>query len=136
MAAARTSSPAAVPRRPARPSSSRARARAARSPLEAPLLLAGPLARIRWDRLGRVALLCVLTALLYLYVSAGVRLFSTWREARSDSAQVQSLEREHLVLLRRHESLARRGTIEEEARRLGMVRPNEQPYIISRLPGN
>ena len=78
----------------------------------------------------------MLVALLYLYVSAGVRLFSTWREARSDSAQVQALEREHVALLHRHETLGRRGTVEEEARRLGMMKPDEQPYVITGLPNN
>jgi hypothetical protein len=29
---------------------------------------------VRWDRLGRLALLCVLVALFYLYLSAGVRM--------------------------------------------------------------
>ena len=32
---------------------------------------------MRWDRVGRLALLCVLVALIYLYVSAGVRMLST-----------------------------------------------------------
>ena len=41
-------------------------------------------ARVRWDRLGRMAMLCVLVALLYLYVSAGVHMLSTWRQARRD----------------------------------------------------
>ncbi len=32
--------------------------------------------RVRWDRLGRMAMLCVLGALLYLYLSAGISLLS------------------------------------------------------------
>jgi cell division protein FtsB len=137
MATARVSAPAA----PARRGSSRrqpARANASRgSSAPGPSAFAvGPLARVRWDRLARLALLGVLVALLYLYVSAGVRLFSTWREARSDSAQVQTLEREHVALLHRHETLGHRGTVEEEARRLGMMKPDEQPYVITGLPNN
>lgn len=96
----------------------------------------GAVARIRWDRLGRMAMLCLLIALVYLYVSAGVRIYSTWSQARSDTAQLATLEREHTVLQRQHEALARHGTVEEEARRLDMARPNEQPYVISGLPGN
>jgi hypothetical protein len=121
---------AAAPTAPARRRSQR------RTPPGPPVFAAGPLAHIRWDRLGRIALLCVLVALLYLYISAGVRLFSTWREARGDSAQVQVLEREHAALLRRHQTLGRRGTVEEEARRLGMMKANEQPYVITGLPDN
>ena len=53
------------------------------------------LGRVRWDRLGRVAMLCVLVALVYLYVSAGVHMFSTWQQARRESAAVATMEREH-----------------------------------------
>ena len=88
-----------------------------------------PVARMRWDRLGRIAMLCVLAALVYLYMSAGVRLLSTWREARSDSAQVAVLEHEHMLLQHQHEALGRRGTVEAEARKLGMMQAGEQPYV-------
>jgi hypothetical protein len=98
--------------------------------------IAGSLAKVRWDRVGRIALLGVLLALLYLYASAGVRLFDTWREARGDRGQLAALEHEHLQLARRHESLVRRGTMEDEARSLGMMKPGEQPYVISGLPNN
>src|SRR5438105_14466190 len=76
-----------------------ARARGARS--------RGGAAGVRWDRLGRVAMLCLLVALLYLYLSAGVRMFSTWREAHRNSAAVVSLQREHDALAPAHASLAR-----------------------------
>jgi hypothetical protein len=91
---------------------------------------------VRWDRVGRVALLGVLAALLYLYLSAGVHLFSTWRAAHKDRAAVTVLEREHLQLRRQHEALGRRGTLEAEARGLGMVRPSERGYVITGLPSN
>jgi hypothetical protein len=81
-------------------------------------------------------MLCVLVALVYLYVSAGVRMFSTWRESRRASATVKALEREHEHLLRRHEALNSRSTLEGEARRLGMMHSGEQPYIVSGLPDN
>ena len=42
--------------------------------------------QVRWDRLARAALLCVLAGLLYLYLSAGVHMFSTWRQAHRDEA--------------------------------------------------
>jgi cell division protein FtsB len=92
--------------------------------------------RVRWDRLGRIAMLCVLGALLYLYASAGISLLSTWKEAGRDSAQVAALEREHVVLEAQHAALMSPGTLVEEARRLGMVRPGEQAYVISGLPAN
>jgi cell division protein FtsB len=101
-----------------------------------PIAATSPVARVRWDRLGRVAMLCLLVALAYLYLSAGIRIFSTWHQARSDSAQLTTLEREHTVLQHQHEALGRRGTVEEEARRLGMMHAGEQPYVLSNLPNN
>lgn len=97
---------------------------------------ANPVARVRWDRLGRVAMLCVLVALAYLYLSAGIHLLSTWREARSDSAKVTTMQREHRRLQDQHDALGRLGTVEAEARRLGMMKPGERPYILSGLPNN
>jgi cell division protein FtsL len=95
-----------------------------------------PLARIRWDRLGRAAMLCLLLALVYLYVSAGIRIYSTWRQARGEDAQLATLEHEHVRLQRQHEALGRRGTVEVEARRLDMMHAGEQTYVITGLPRN
>jgi hypothetical protein len=102
-----------------------------------PLAATSPaVTRVRWDKLGRIAMLCLLAALVYLYVSAGIRIYSTYREARGDSAQLAALEHEHVLLAHQHEALARLGTVEEEARRLGMMHAGEQPYIIPGLPNN
>jgi cell division protein FtsB len=93
-------------------------------------------ARVRWDRLGRLAILCVLVALVYLYVSAGVRMLSTWRQSHRDGAAVATLQREHARLVRQHDTLSTQGTLEAEARKLGMMRKGEQPYMVSGLPNN
>jgi len=81
-------------------------------------------------------MLCVLAALLYLYLSAGVSLLSTWKEARGDSSQLAALERQHATLAIQHASLTSPTTIVAEARRLGMIRPGEQTYVITGLPSN
>jgi hypothetical protein len=81
-------------------------------------------------------MLFVAAALLYLYLSAGIHMLSTWGQSRHDSATVASMERENVVLKRQHEVLGRRGTLEEEARRLGMIKQGEESYIVSGLPGN
>jgi cell division protein FtsB len=81
-------------------------------------------------------MLFVAAALLYLYLSAGIHMLSTWSQSRHDSATVAAMERENVVLKRQHEVLGRRGTLEEEARQLGMIKPGEKSYIVSGLPGN
>jgi cell division protein FtsB len=81
-------------------------------------------------------MLGVAVAIAYLYLHAGVTLFSTWRESKRDSAQVHALETQNRQLEQQHATLASPGTVKEEARRLGMVRSGEQTYVVSGLPAN
>jgi cell division protein FtsB len=91
---------------------------------------------VRWDKVGRIAMLCVTVAIVYLYLSAGIRLFSAWGESKRDSAQVRVLERQNRALRQQRATLASSGTVQAEARRLGMIRPGEQAYMVSGLPPN
>jgi hypothetical protein len=81
-------------------------------------------------------MLCVLCALLYLYISAGVSLFSTWREAGRTNATVASMGREYRLLRARRASLESPGWLEMQARQLGMMFPGERQYLVRGLPGN
>lgn len=89
---------------------------------------------IRWDRVGRLALLCMLCGILALYVSP----LLTWRSQTSTAdaqrAELQALEREQDRLETRLESLRSREALEAEARRLGMVRRGETALAIENLP--
>ena len=93
-------------------------------------------ARVRWDRLGRVAMLGVLVALMYLYASTGVHMLATWHQSKHDDAAVAALQREHSQLVDQHDSLTGSGALEADARQLGMMKAGEQPYVISGLPNN
>jgi cell division protein FtsB len=123
MAPARTAS-ASGPRRPA----------ARRAPRTRPRVLAGGAAAIRWDRVSRVALLVVLLVLVYLYAGPARSYWDTLREARHRSAEVAALKRENDRLRARREALRGPTALEREARRLGMVRPGERPYLVEHLP--
>jgi hypothetical protein len=81
-------------------------------------------------------MLCVLAALVYLYLSAGIHMLSTWRQAHRDRAVVAALTLEHEHLLRQHATLGGQATLEAEARQLGMMKKGEQPYVVSGLPNN
>lgn len=83
-----------------------------------------------------MAMLCVLVAIAYLYLSAALSLLSTWSESKRDSAQVSLLERQHRALVRQHTAFVSQGMLQTEARKLGMIRPGEQAYIVSGLPSN
>ena len=122
-----------VGRRVAPRAAPRARSRA-RSGAASPFPAA--VARLRWEQLGRLAMLAVMVALAYLSLSAGVRMFSTWRQARHDQATVHVMEAEHRRLVSQHELLSNPETVEGEARRMGMARGGERQYVLSGLPGD
>ncbi|MHB8532409.1 MAG: hypothetical protein ACYDC2_06785 [Solirubrobacteraceae bacterium] len=86
--------------------------------------------------MGRIAMLCVLVSLVYLYVSTGFHMLSTWKQSNRDHVIVSKLEVEHSKLVREHTMLSSQSTLEREARQLGMMRPGEQGYIVGNLPGN
>jgi cell division protein FtsB len=90
--------------------------------------------RVRWDRVGRVALLLLLLLVALAYVGPARSLLSTWRDSNAKRAQLQTLEREHEALLRRARELRDPRTVQAEARRLGMVKPGERSYVIRNLP--
>jgi cell division protein FtsB len=91
--------------------------------------------RVRWDRLGRIALLFVLAMLLYLYIGPARSYLAAVQESKQRRAEVTRLERENARLRARKAALNRPATVEMEARRLGMVRPGERSYILRGLPG-
>ena len=42
----------------------------------------------------------------------------------------------NIGLVRQREALTAPGTLETEARQLGMMKPGEQPYVVTGLPNN
>ena len=88
---------------------------------------------VRWDRIGRLALLFVGLLLIYLYINPLRTYVSTWQEARTKRAEVAQLQREHAELVKRARALSSPGSIEVEARRLGMVKPDERAYVVRGL---
>lgn len=90
--------------------------------------------RIRWDRVGRIALLGMLGVILLLYVSPAKH----WLEQSSTrAAQRQELSRlnaENAGLKRKVRAFSHPGSLEQEARRLGMIRRGERSYVIENPP--
>jgi cell division protein FtsB len=90
--------------------------------------------RIRWDRLGRWALIAVLGLVLYLYVGPAATWVSTYREAARKRADVAELKAENRRLRERRRVLRDPTALEREARRLGMVKAGEKSFVIEGLP--
>ena len=92
----------------------------------------GP-SRIRWDRLGRIALVVVLFFVLVSYLNPLVNLLQAWQGSKSSDAQLAQLKREKVDLTNRLRDVSSPAALEREARRLGMVRPGEHAYIVHGL---
>lgn len=89
--------------------------------------------RIRWDRLGRYALLTVLFAVLLAYISPISHWMKQSSTAKHEEAQLQELQSENARLKHRVEDLKRPIALEREARKLGMVKEGERAYVIENI---
>ena len=99
-----------------------------------PRLHARPRPQIRWDRLGRIALLLVLVGVLALYVNPARSWWSTKQESAQRGAEVSALEQENQRLRERRNQLKDPRVLENEARGLGMVKPGERAFVVEGLP--
>ena len=104
-----------APRRPARPTPRRS--------------------AIRWDRVGRFALLGTLFVILLLYVSPLKHWVEQSRAAGEQRRELRRLDRENATLKARVRDLRTPDALERQARRLGMVKQGERAYVIENLPG-
>ena len=91
-------------------------------------------ATVRWDRVGRFALLLLLGVVLLLYVNPALNYIETWQAANAKRSQLDRLQAENKRLGARKRALREPATLEHEARALGMVRPGERAYVIKGLP--
>ncbi|MBA3302079.1 MAG: septum formation initiator family protein [Thermoleophilaceae bacterium] len=88
---------------------------------------------IRWDRLGRWALLVTLAVILALYVSPARSYFTQRATAAEHRAEMVALEKENAKLRARERELKDPRTLEQAARRLGMIEQGERAYVIENL---
>lgn len=120
---------------PARPATAAPRRNPRPAPRKRPRLITrGPKLRVRWERVGRVGLLVVLAIVVGLYVEHTLSYFSTRSEANHQQAIVKQLAHQNAQLSRQVKSLNDPSTIVSQARALGMVRPDERPYVITGQP--
>jgi cell division protein FtsB len=99
-------------------------------------VLARSLAGLRWDRLGRISLLVVLALVTAIGAQRTLSFLSTKAQADRQQAIVQRLIRDNARLARVQSSLSQPATIAADARKLGMVRVGEHPYVVTGLPNH
>ncbi len=90
--------------------------------------------RVRWERVGRVALLLVLFVVAGLYVQHALAYWSARTQSGHEQSIVRGLQQDNARLSQQQRALKDPATIVLDARRLGMVRPGERPYVVTGLP--
>lgn len=130
------------PARPATAATRRSAASSARRATSSPrprrqsrpaprLVVRPPRLRVRWERVGRVGLLCVFAVVAGLYVQHTLSYLATHSQADQQAAIVDKLQRQNAALTRQAQALNNPQTIVQDARVLGMVRQGERPYVIT-----
>src|SRR4051794_35216733 len=87
---------------------------------------------IRWDRLGRFALLGMLGVIVLLYLSPVKHWIQQSRTQAHQEQQLRGLQQENARLEGRLRYLERPDSIDREARRLGMVKRGERAYVLEK----
>ena len=85
--------------------------------------------RIKWDRVGRIALVLVLFAVAYSYLNPAINLFETYRSTTAAKAEFQHLMQENKRLHRSIQSADNPAVVAAAARKQGMVAEGETPFV-------
>jgi hypothetical protein len=90
----------------------------------------GGVSRIKWDRVGRVALTVVLLAVLYSYLGPSINFVKTYTGTTAAKAKLHELLKEDRRLHNRIQSADDPLVVDHEARAQGMVAEGETPVVI------
>jgi len=89
--------------------------------------------RIKWDRVGRIALVLVLFAVGYSYLNPAINLFNTYRSTGAAKEEFHVLLKENKRLHREIQSADEAPVVAAAARRQGMTAEGENPYVVRGL---
>ncbi|HVO53877.1 MAG TPA: hypothetical protein VMT37_05630 [Solirubrobacterales bacterium] len=99
-----------------------------------PAARSGP-SRIKWDRVGRIALVVVLAAVLYSYLNPAIDFVQTYTATTAAKAKRHELLKENRKLHQAVQSADDPIVIDRKARAQGMVSLGETPVVIRGLGG-
>lgn len=91
--------------------------------------------RIRWDRVGRIALTLVLAAVLYSYLNPAINLVKTYSATTAAKAEFHEMLRENKRLHHRIQTADDPIVVNRKARAQGMVAEGETPIVVRGLGG-
>lgn len=91
--------------------------------------------RVRWDRVGRIALTLVLAAVLYSYLNPAIDFVKTYTATTAAKAEFHEKLRENKRLHKRIQTADEPAVISRRARAQGMVAEGETPIVVTGLGG-
>jgi cell division protein FtsB len=97
-----------------------------------PAARSGP-SRIKWDRVGRIALTLVLAAVLYSYLNPAIDFVKTYTATTAAKAQLHELLHANRRLHERVQSSEDPIVVDRAARSQGMVAEGETPIVVHGL---
>ena len=89
--------------------------------------------RIRWDRFGRVCLVLVLFVVFLSYIGPTMHVYESWRESKASQSRLAELKVENDRLTKQSQQLDQPAATMAEARKLGLVGPGEQEFVVKGL---
>lgn len=95
-----------------------------------PAARSGP-SRIKWDRVGRIALTLVLAAVLYSYLNPAIDFVKAYTGTTAAKVELHELLDQNRRLHNRIQSSGDPIVVQREARAQGMVAEEETPVVIS-----
>ena len=89
--------------------------------------------RVQWDRVGRIALLLVLAAIIASYVKPALNFFDAWNDSKTEHSSLAELTKENQQLKNRMNMVEGPDAAERAARKLGMISTGEGSYVVRGL---
>jgi len=95
-----------------------------------------PKSKVGWDRKFRTIMVLVFGLTGFLALKAGLAMYNAHEQAAQQASLMQSLRSQNRELEAQKKALNQPGTIERDARQLGMVRVGERAYVVIHKSGN
>jgi cell division protein FtsB len=89
--------------------------------------------RVKWDRVGRIALTLVLAAVLYSYLNPAIDFVKTYTATTAAKAKLHELQDQNTRLHNRIQSSEEPLVVERQARAQGLVAEGETPTVLRGL---
>jgi len=87
--------------------------------------------RIQWDRLGRVVFAIVFVLLVLAMIKPAWNAVHAYRQAGQTKVRLHQAQAEHAMLERQVKKATSQNSLQREARRQGMIGPNEDAWVVN-----